>query len=176
MRARLRLGILGALAALAVASARAAPSAEEVKAAFIFHFTQFVEWPPATFAAPDAPFVIGVLGDDAIAAALTIIAQGERLGRHPFEIRRLRDPAYAADCQIVYVAGDEDGAFRAARLRGEPVLTVGESDDFIAAGGMIEFFVEHSRVRLRINLPAARSSSLQISSKLLRVAEVLPSP
>jgi len=176
MTSRLRPWILGAIAALGVASVRAAPSAEEVKAAFIFHFTQFVEWPPQTFDGPDAPFVIGVLGDGSITEALTVMVHGERLGRHPVEIRRLRSPDDAAGCQIVYVAGDDNSLFRAARLRGEPVLTVGESDDFIAAGGMIEFFIEHNRVRLRINLAAARSSSLQISSKLLRVADVLPSP
>jgi YfiR/HmsC-like len=175
MRARLRPWILGVLFVASVVPGRAAPTAEEVKAAFIFHFTQFVAWPAQCFDGPDAPFVIGVLGDGTIDQALTLMVQGERLGHHPIEVRHLRNPADAADCQIVYVAGDSNSLFRAARLRDAPVLTVGESDAFLDAGGMIEFFTERSRVRLRINLPAARSASLQISSKLLRVAQVLPS-
>jgi hypothetical protein len=72
------------------------------------------------------------------------------------------------------VSGDDEDVFREARLRESPILTVGETDDFLRWGGMIEFFNDHNHVRLRINLAAARATSLQISSKLLRVAQVLP--
>jgi hypothetical protein len=179
MRARGRLPwILALLLAAAGGPARAAPSAPEVqlKAAFIFHFTQFIDWPAGTFGGPDAPFVIGVLGDEPMDDALTLMVRGERLSGHPLAVRRIRSTVEAADCQIVYVPADADDSFREARLRGAPVLTVGETADFLQAGGIIEFFTDHSHVRLRINLAAAHGASLRISSKLLRVAQVLSPP
>jgi len=174
----LRAG-LGALLALAGGSTvRAAPTVTEaqVRAAFIFHFTQFVDWPPKAFAEPGAPFVIGVFGDKPIDEALTALIRGERFGTHPFEVRRLRRAAEASSCQIVYVSNEAENLFRPAWLRGYPVLLVGETEDFLRSGGMIEFFTDHNEERFRINLNAAHASSLDISAKLLRVAQVLPSP
>jgi YfiR/HmsC-like len=163
------------LLAAGAISARAAPAPTEVqlKAAFIFHFTQFVDWPAQAFAAPDAPFIIGVLGDDSMVEALTAMVRDEKLAGHSLEVRRLRSPSEAAACQILYVSSDDEDLFRDARLRGAPVLTVGETDSFLQWGGVIEFFTDHNHVRLRINLASARGSSLQISSKLLRVAQIL---
>lgn len=172
---RIRRWILALLAAAGAGAVRAAPTAPEVqvRAAFIFNFTQFVDWPSQTFPRPRAPFVIGVLGDARLADALTEMVKGEQLAGHPLEVRRLRGPADAGECQIVYVAGDDEDVFREARLREAPILTVGETDAFLRWGGMIEFYNDHNHVRLRINLTAARATSLQISSKLLRVAQVL---
>jgi hypothetical protein len=174
-----RRGLPFWLGALLVAAggvpARAAPAPTEVqlKAAFIFHFTQFVDWPAPTFAGPDAPFVIGVYGAEPMDEALTSMVQGEKLAGHPLVIRRLRSAGEAADCQILYVSSDGEDLFREARLHGAPVLTVGETDAFLQWGGAIELYTDHNHVRLRINLAAARGSSLQISSKLLRVAQVI---
>jgi hypothetical protein len=166
--------LLALLLAAGAVPARAAPAPTEVqlKAAFIFHFTQFVDWPAQAFATPDAPFVIGVLGDEAMVQALTAMVEDEKLAGHPLVVRRLRSPSEAVNCHILYVSSDEEDAFHDARLRNAPILTVGESDAFLQWGGVIEFFTDHNHVRLRINLAAARGSSLQISSKLLRVAQV----
>jgi hypothetical protein len=95
------------------------------------------------------------------------------VGGHPLEVRHLTRPDEATGCNMIYVPDGSEEAFRSARTGTEPVLTVGESDRFLATGGMIEFFSDHSHVRLRINLEAARASSLKISSKLLRVAQVV---
>ena len=105
--------------------------------------------------------------------ALAEMIRGERLAGRPLVVRRLRSVAEAADCQILYVASDAEDLFRELRLHGAPVLTVGETAEFLQDGGMIEFYTDHNHVRLRINLAAARGASLQISSKLLRVAQVL---
>jgi hypothetical protein len=167
--------LLSLLLAAGAEPARAAPAPTEtqLKAAFIFHFTQFVDWPPQAFAGPDAPFVIGVLGDDGMVQALTAMVRDEKLAGHDLAVRRLRGPGEAANCQILYVASESEDLFHDTRLRGAPVLTVGETDSFLQWGGMIEFYTDHNHVRLRINLAAARGSSLQVSSKLLRVAQVL---
>jgi len=168
--------ILAGLAALGGGPVRAAPTASEVqlKAAFIFHFTQFVDWPPRTLNDPETPFVIGVLEDEPMDEALSAMVQGERIAGHPMKVRRLRSVSEAGGCQILYVSRDGEDLFRNAGLRDAPVLTVGESEGFLQSGGIIEFFTDHNHVRLRINLAAARGASLQISSKLLRVAQVLP--
>lgn len=170
-----RLWVLAALAAACGAAARSTPEVSEaqLKAAFLFHFTQFVVWSEQDFPGPDAPFVIGVFGPDPIDAALGPMVRGERVGRHPLEVRQLRSPSEAAGCNMLYVPDGSEEAFRSARPGTGAVLTVGESDRFLATGGMIEFFSDHSHVRLRINLEATRASSLQISSKLLRVAQVV---
>jgi hypothetical protein len=175
IRRRLLPWIAALAAAAAGAQGRAAPTASEVqvKAAFIFHFTQFIDWPSETLGAPGTPFVIGVFDDGPIEEALSAIVRGEQLSGHPLSIRHLRRPGDAVGCQIVYVSSGGEHLFRPARLRGDPVLTVGETDDFLESGGMIEFFTDHNHVKLRINLSAARGASLQISSKLLRVAQVL---
>jgi len=172
---RLRSWATVVMAAFCCIYGRAAPTASEVqlKAAFIFHFTQFISWPAHTFEDPNAPFVIGIVGDEPIDEALTEMVRGERVDGHPLQVRRLSRPADAANCQIVYSSGDGEEKFRAARFHGEPVLTVGETEGFLQSGGMIEFITEHNHVKLRINLPAAKAASLQISSKLLRVAQVL---
>jgi hypothetical protein len=167
-----------ALAVLAAACgplARSAPEVSEVelKAAFLFHFTQFVSWSGKDFPSPGAPFVIGIFGADPIDAALRPMVRGERVDGHPLEVRYVTRPDEAAGCNMLYVPDGSEEAFRSARTGTEPVLTVGESDRFLATGGMIEFFSDHRHVRLRINLEAARASSLQISSKLLRVAQVV---
>ncbi len=174
-RLRPWLAALLALAAAAGAGAASGPSEIQLKAAFIFNFTRFVDWPPETLGGSGAPFVIGVFGDEPIDEALTLLVRDERMNGHPLEVRRLRRPGDAVGCQIVYVAADGEDLFRPARLRGDPVLTVGETGEFLTSGGMIQLFTDHNHVRLKINLSAARAASLQISSKLLRVAQVLPS-
>jgi hypothetical protein len=167
--------ILAVLAWGGTPVARAAPVASEleVKAAYIFHFVQFVEWPPGTFADPRAPFVIGVYGDEAMGGALTAMVRGETLGGHPLAVRQLDDEGDTPRCQIVYVSSNAERQWRVGRRGDDEVLTVGESADFMRSGGMIEFFNDHHHVRLRINLAAVRAGSLQISAKLLRVAQVI---
>jgi YfiR/HmsC-like len=157
------------------AGAAIVPEISEVqlRAAFLFHFTQFVVWPERDFPAPGSPFVIGIFGDDPMESALGTMVRGERVGQHPLQVRHLSRPSEVAGCNILYVPNGYEEAFRSARDVSPLVLTVGESDRFLATGGMIEFFNDRSHVRLRINLQATRASALQISSKLLRVAQVV---
>jgi hypothetical protein len=158
----------------ALAAAPPRPLEYEVKAAFLFNFAKFVEWPPDSFRERE-PLTICIFGEDPFGAVLDGTLAGETLAGRPLQARRTDRPGELRSCQIVFIGQAERERVPEvlASLRGANVLTVGESDRFLATGGMIEFFNDHSHVRLRINLEAARASALQISSKLLRVAQVV---
>jgi hypothetical protein len=160
-------------AGAACAKGAALPSEYDLKAVFLFHFTQFVEWPASAFASPDGPFVIGILGPDPFGHALENVVRGEMVGQHPIVVRSVRDLAAELRCQILYVSSESESLVDARQFHGAPVLTVGESTSFFDGGGIIQFFSDHRHVRLRVNLGEARAHSLVISAKLLRVAEVL---
>jgi YfiR/HmsC-like len=169
-------GLRWILLSLAITSSRARaaspPTEDQVKALFLYHFTQFVEWPESAYPAPDAPFVIGIVGSEPITPVLQDIIGGESVGRHRLEVRNVDDIMGEFRCQMIYFSGEGETLLDPSRLRTAPVLTVGESDAFCRKGGMIQLFIDHRRVRMRVNLEAARDHSLSISAKLLRVAEV----
>ncbi|HET9862598.1 MAG TPA: YfiR family protein [Steroidobacteraceae bacterium] len=154
----------------------AAPAGEyQVKAVYLFNFSQFVEWPDAAFASPDAPFVICVVGQDPFAGALEGVLRGEKLNGHPLEARHLVEAAEATDCNIVFIARGQQALLDDALhvLQGRHVLTVTDAPRAEERGAMIVLFTDNNRIRMRINLAAARASQLVISSKLLRPAEVI---
>ncbi len=154
------------------ATGRAATPDSEIKAVFLFHFTQFVEWPQSAFASRSAPFVIGILGPDPLEPALGAIINGETVGDHAIVVRQLKSEGEESSCQILYVTEQGEHLLDPRRTQGAPILTVGESDAFFERGGVIQFYIDRRHVRLRINLTQARSHFLVISAKLLRVADV----
>jgi hypothetical protein len=158
--------------ASACAKAAATPTEYEIKAVFLYHFTQFVAWPEAAFAQPDSPFVIGLVGADPFGTALNSIIGGEAVGRHRLAVMTINDVSAEFRCQILYFTEESENLLDLQRLRTAPVLTVGESDSFYKKGGMIQFFLDRRRIRLKVNLEEARAHSLEISAKLLRVADV----
>jgi hypothetical protein len=162
------------LALLVCASAGAAsvPTEYDIKAVFLYHFTQFVAWPEAAFPDPNAPFVIGLVGTNPFGPALQNIVGGEAVGRHHLVVQGVSDVSAESRCQILYFSEDGESLLDMRRLRTAPVLTVGESDSFYKNGGMIQFFFDRRRIRLKVNLEEARAHSLEISAKLLRVADV----
>lgn len=156
--------------------AAAVPSAapDQLKAVFLFNFTQFVTWPPAAWAADESPLVIGVLGENPFGSALDEAVRGEKVGRHPLVVRHLRAIEEGGACHVLFISRSESTRLEAivARLAGHSVLTVGDIPAFCARGGAIEMSTESNRVRLTVNLAAAQAAGLTLSSKLLRVAEV----
>jgi hypothetical protein len=150
----------------------AATPDSDIKAVFLFHFTQFVEWPQSAFPSKDAPFVIGILGPDPLEPALGAIVHGEAVGSHAIIVRQLKDQDEETGCQMLYVTEQGESLFDPRRIQGAPILTVGESDTFFKKGGVIEFYIDRRHVRLRVDLAHARSHFLVISAKLLRVADV----
>lgn len=153
-----------------------APSREfQVKAVFLYNFAQFVEWPAHTFETPESPLVIGILGLDPFGQMLDEMVKGEKVNGHPLVVKRYRSVGDIDRCHILFVSGSEgsrtDQIIRA--LDGESVLTVCDWEGFSRRGAMVRFVVERNRVRLRINLEAAKAAGLNISSKLLRSAETV---
>lgn len=143
----------------------------DVKAAFLFNFTRFVEWPEAA-AQPSAPFRLCVVADPATTAVIQKTMQGEMVNGRASQTTVPTKPEDARACQILFVGRSENGrvAPLLAAVRDRPVLTVSDTARFTSRGGMIEFVREDDRVRFDVNLGAAKRSGLQISSRLLRVA------
>lgn len=147
---------------------------ESLKAAFLYRFAQFVEWPTNAFAADTTPLTLGVLGDDDFASKLGSLLKDKKAHNRSFVVKRIAEPADAAACHIVFVAAREGR--RAAQVveatRKKPVLLVGESDEFLDAGGMINIVKEEKQQLLRfdINPLAAEQANLTVSSHLLRLA------
>jgi len=147
----------------------------QVKAVFLFNFTQFVDWPPATFADSSDPIVICVLGEDPFGRYLDDAVRGERVASRALSVRRIERAEEAAHCQILFISQSESARLDTIlqHARGSRALTVSDARGFGERGGMVGFVTEDNRVRLRINLEAARAAGLTISSKLLRVAELV---
>lgn len=145
-------------------------SADQVKAVFLFNFTQFVNWPPSGFSSPASPFVIGILGNDPFGSYLDKVVEGEKVDSHPVVVQRYSDIDDVKNCQILFT----NRSYSAIKdLRNRSILTVGDENDFAADGGIIRFFIVNNKIRLQINLKAARTANIDISSKLLRLADVI---
>ncbi len=166
---------LGVLLLLRGVSAAEAPTEYQVKAVFLFNFSHFVEWPAQAFGAATQPFAVCIVGADPFGSRLDEAVHGEQIGQHSLVVRRLRNIGEAAECQILFFPHSEAAQLRPAlaELDHRGVLTVSDVDGAAESGVMIQFATENNRIRLRINVEAARAAGLTISSKLLRPAEIV---
>ena len=147
----------------------------EVKAAFLYNFTKFVEWPPGAFPDDAAPIVIAVFGPDPFGPTLDDVVAGERAGGRPLVIRRVKNSTDLDGCHVIFVSPPKAEAFLSLvqSFSHLPMLTVGETDGFADLGGIIQFVVRQRKVRFRINIAAAERAGLKMSSRLLNLAEVV---
>jgi hypothetical protein len=148
------------------------PSEYQVKALYIYGLTQYLDWPAAVWTDADAPFRICISGADPFGALLDRLVKGEKTQGHPFIVDRLAADAAVTRCQIVFLANAETP--RAAgvlkTLSSTSTLTIGESREFLDAGGAIALVVDAGRVRFDVNLRASQVKDLRFSSKVLRLA------
>ncbi len=167
----LAAALLGGPAQAADAPA-GAPTEYQIKAVFLFNFAQFVSWPAEAFHDTESPLVIGILGADPFGTQLDEAVRGERIGGRPLVVRRYRRVDEITDCHILFISAAEAGQLDGilAKLKDRRLLTVGDTDGFNRHGGMVRFVTENHKIRLRINVDAARAADLVISSKLLRPA------
>jgi hypothetical protein len=161
-----------------VQSARAQespPSEYQVKAAFLFNFGKFVEWPTNAFANAESPLVIGVFGGDPFHGDLERLVAGQKIAGHPVVVRQTSALPDLKGCHILFIPAAakerEREALQAAG--GACVLTVGEFYGFCEAGGMVNFVIEDRQVHFDINNDAVKAAGLKISSKLLTLARRL---
>jgi hypothetical protein len=147
----------------------------ELKAAFLYNFAQFVDWPPEAFPSADTPLVIGVLGADPFGATLDELVHNEVVKARKLVVQRFRRVEDIGLCHILYVSQSETPRLDQilARIKGKPILTVGDSEGFAQRGGMVRFLTERNKIRLKINVQATKAANLTISSKLLRAADLV---
>jgi hypothetical protein len=143
----------------------------QVKAAFIFNFAKFVEW-PADAVGDGGALVVGVVGDDPFGGALDQFNGNTANGRH-LRVKRLRWSDNLRACQILFISASEEKRLGKIMesIRGTSVLTIGEMPQFNQSGGMIRFVIQNNKVRFEINAAAAVQSRLRISSKLLALSK-----
>lgn len=147
----------------------------QVKAAFLFHFAQFTEWPADAFPRGDSPLVIAVVGrDDPFGGALERAVRGKVIGGHPIVVAHYDSPANLGPCHVLFVCDDQSDALDAVLQKaGSATLTVADLDSFGDHGGLVRFFAEENKIRFEINLDALRRSRLKISAKLLKLARIV---
>ena len=175
MRSAIKLALV---ATVLLAGAGQAQVAEyQVKAAFLYNFAKFVEWPWHVFKAASDPIAICVLGKNPVENALDEVVAGKTVEGRAFLVRQIAEVNPGCNCQILFVSSSERKRFWsiADSIKGAGILTVGEAPDFAAEGGVINFKLEEGRIRLEINLDAAEHAQLRISSKLLSLAQIVKS-
>ena len=167
--------LVAVLLCAAASRAQNAPTEYQVKAAFLFNFGKFIEWPTSSFASPDASFQVCVVGEDPFGSALDDLMRGKRIAHHAVGVERIKNLASARRCQLLFVSATEKRQLPAilGAVRGSPVLLVGDADGFAASGGAIQFLMEQNHVRFAINPDAVRRAGLQISSRLLALATIV---
>jgi hypothetical protein len=149
------------------------PASEyQVKAAFIYNFAKFVEWPPGAFPNTNSPIILGILGKNVFGNDLEKTIQDRKVNNHPFMFKNISSAEQGTNCHILFISSSEKNDFAKIvnALHNSTVLTVSETDGFIKAGGMINFTFEDTKVRFQINDEAAKKAGLKISSKLLSLA------
>ncbi len=150
---------------------QAAELEHRVKAAFIYNFLRFVDWPEQGFAGANAGYELCILGQDPFGDSLAPISR-KRAHNRPIRLHQLTRNADPTDCHVLFISTSEAQRMPAIlrRLRGAPVLTVSELPQFAKRGGTVGFVLDQGKVRLEVNLAAARRAGLHVSSKLLEVA------
>lgn len=161
--------LLGLLLAGSSYAQDAQPSEYQVKAAFIFNFAKFVEWPAGAFADAKSPLCIGVLGENPFGANLERTVQDKMLNNRAIVIKECKTLEDARKCHLLFISASEKKPLQEILegLAGAHILTVGEAENFLKGGGMINFFREGNRFRFEINDGAAKKAGLKIDSKLL---------
>jgi hypothetical protein len=178
-----RLGGFIAVCFLAAMMAPLAASGEmpsaiteyEVKAAFLYKFTLFIDWPKSAFNSKDDPFVIAVLGEDPFEKELDKIAASETVKGRKIVIARAEKGAAVPFCHILFISSSERKRLAEVleSVRDRPILTVSEIEDFCGQGGGIRFAQENKKVKLRINPQAAKTARLRVRSELLAIAKIV---
>jgi hypothetical protein len=144
----------------------------QIKAAYLYNFAKFVEWPAQSFTNSDSPLVIGVYGQNPFGTELEAIAKDHQINGRHIVIKMVATPADTGDVNLLFIGSEEDGQVSQtlAALGDADILTVGESEKFAASGGMIQFIRDADKVRFSIDADAAERHGLKISAQLLKLA------
>jgi len=154
--------------------AQTKPSEYQVKTAYLYNFVRFVAWPQKPDANDDV-FAICILGQDPFGKMLDTALEGEVVNRKKIAAKRISDDKDAVNCKVLFISSSEEARLKAtlAVVEKSPILTVSDIPQFSQRGGMIQFVLEGNKVRFEVNLAAAQSVGLALSSELLKVATVV---
>jgi hypothetical protein len=173
-RALLGLMAFGLILGVDFAPRAQEPAASEyqVKAAWLLNFARFVEWPGRSFGSPRAPFVVGVVGRDPFGKDLEQAFAGKTVRGRAFEFRHFPSDSDLHGCHILFFGKSERRRIRdqLSKIGTVPVLTVGEDEDFLEEGGIVNFLLKDRSIRFEINLKAAQAAELKLDANLLKVA------
>ncbi|MGH9423349.1 MAG: YfiR family protein, partial [Thermoanaerobaculia bacterium] len=173
-RRRTGLWVLAITALICVGEASV--SEYQVKAAFIFKFANYIRWPERSGSNEQTPFIIGVLGKDPFGRELDVVVKDQSVHGRTIVVRRLTQPQHALVCDVLFISSSERGALKEilAAVRGAPVLTIGDMDQFAELGGMINLVTSEDRhIRFDINKGAVDRAGLKAGSQLLGLARVV---
>lgn len=147
----------------------------QVKAAFLYNFARYVEWPAEAFPPSGQPFVVTVLGEDPFGPALDAVLKGRTIRDRNLSVRRAARLEDVGTSHILFIAGSEDEALARIlrRLDAAPTLTIGESPHFAEQGGMVRFRKDRDRVGFEINVASTEKAGLRVSSQLLKLARIV---
>lgn len=148
---------------------------EHLKAVFILNFTQFIEWPSSNWKTDDDPLIINVLGDKSFGNFLRKVVKGEMKGTHPIVVLDVNSIEDLTFSHILFIGKNYDNDLNEvfSRVNTTGTLTVSDTKDFAERGGIIRFYLENGKMRIQINRTAALIGELQISAKLLSVAQII---
>jgi hypothetical protein len=149
----------------------------QVKAAFLYNFAGFVEWPSTAFRTEKDPIRICVLGVDPFGRSLVDLLKGKTVSGRPISLADITDANHATECHIVFISSSESKRTRSIlkTLPATGILTVGEMDGFASEGGMVNFTHEAGRLRFEVNTDVAGDARLRISSRVLQLAHIVKS-
>ena len=149
----------------------------QVKAVFLYNFTQFTDWPTGTFTDGSSPIVIGIVGEDLFGSTMDELVRGEVVRGRPLVVKRLRADEDMRSCQVLFISRSEKARLPELlnQLKGSPVLTVGDVEGFAQQGGIVNLLLVNKTVKMEINPTVAEEAGLQISGKVLSLARIVNS-
>jgi hypothetical protein len=147
----------------------------QVKAAYLYYFTTYVDWPADTFSGSGDALVVGVLGEDPFGAILDETLRGKAVGSRRLVVKRIGNIKEARECHILFISASERDRLATILkgLDGAAILTVGEIDHFASRGGQIAFRMEDKKVRFDINVAAVERARLKISAQLMKLGRIV---
>lgn len=146
----------------------------QVKAAYLYNFTRFINWPASSFRTANSPFIIGIIGNDPFGIYIEEIARGEKVDGHPIKVQRYHNLNDVLNCHLLFIRSPATGRSKeiVALTGRKSILTVSDDEGFTQAGGMINFYRENNKIRFEVNIQASKNGDLEFSSKLLGVAKI----
>jgi hypothetical protein len=147
----------------------------QVKAVFLYNFSQFVIWPDSCFTTENSPFVIGILGNDPFGDNIDEVVKGEFVNSHPIIVQRVHRIEEANNCHILYFTEKNPDRLKNSiqRVNSKYILSVSDTDEFTRIGGMVEFVTFENKIKIKINHEAVKRAGLEVSPKLLSLAEIV---